>query len=82
MVMLINPKNQVSLTEANQNFSKVAKLVDEKKSVIILKQNKPKYLVIDYDEITKIEEPSQNELEELSKKLMIKNLKAYKELAK
>lgn len=80
--MLINPKDQVSLTEANQNFSKVAKLVDDKKSVMILKQNKPKYLIIDYDTITKIEEPEQNELEELSKKLMIKNLKAYEELAK
>lgn len=80
--MLINPKDQVSLTEANQNFSKVAKLVDDKKSVVILKQNKPKYLIIDYDLITKIEEPGENELEELSKKLMIKNLRAYKELAR
>lgn len=80
--MLINPKDQVSLTEANQNFSKVAKLVDEKKAVVILKQNKPKYLIIEYDSILKIEEPEQNELEELSKKLMIKNLKAYEELAK
>ena len=28
--MQVNLKNLVSMTEANQNFSKVAKLVDEK----------------------------------------------------
>lgn len=80
--MLINPKDQISLTEANQNFSKVAKLVDDKKSVVILKQNKPKYLIIKYEEVAKIEAPDQYELEEISKKMMIKNLKAYEELAK
>lgn len=35
--MNINTKNLVSITDANQNFSKVARLVDENGSVIILK---------------------------------------------
>ena len=39
--MNINTKNLVSITEANQNFSKVARLVDENGSVIILKNNVP-----------------------------------------
>jgi len=34
--MLVNTKDLISLTEANQNFSKVARTVDEKGSVIIL----------------------------------------------
>lgn len=33
----------VSMTEANQNFSKVARLVDEKGSAVIMKNNMPKY---------------------------------------
>ena len=33
--MNINTKNLVSITDANQNFSKVARLVDENGSVII-----------------------------------------------
>ena len=39
--MNINTKNLVSITDANQNFSKVARLVDENGSVIILKNNVP-----------------------------------------
>ncbi len=33
--MQINTKNLVSITEANQNFSKVARLVDENGATII-----------------------------------------------
>ena len=46
--MNINTKNLVSITEANQNFSKVARLVDEIGSVIILKNNVPRYLVMEF----------------------------------
>ena len=38
--MNINTKNLVSITDANQNFSKVARLVDENGSVIILKKQR------------------------------------------
>ena len=34
--MNVNTKNLVSITEANQNFSRVARIVDENGSVIIL----------------------------------------------
>lgn len=82
--MLINPKKQISITEANQNFSKVAKIVDEEKMAIILKQNKPKYLVIDFEEIAQTVENDEEEKtwEEVSKKMLFKNFEAYKELAK
>ena len=35
--MMVNTKNLVSISEANQNFSKVARLVDERGSAVILK---------------------------------------------
>lgn len=80
--MLINPKIQISITEANQNFSKVTKIVDEEKVVIVLKQNKPKYLVIAYEEIEKLEiNDEEKEWEDVSKKMLFKNLAAYKVLA-
>ncbi|MDZ7838420.1 MAG: type II toxin-antitoxin system Phd/YefM family antitoxin [Actinomycetota bacterium] len=49
--MLVNIKDLISLTEANQNFSKVARTVDEKGSVIILKNNAPHYIVIDFKKL-------------------------------
>ena len=50
--MLINTDVLIPMTDANQNFSKVVRLVDEQGAVVILKNNKPRYAVIsfsDYD---------------------------------
>ena len=40
--MTINTNAMVSITEANQNFSKVSRLVDELGTVVILKNNVPR----------------------------------------
>ena len=52
--MNINIENLVSISEANQNFSKVARLVDEKGTAIILKNNAPRYVLLDYSLFQKI----------------------------
>ena len=46
--MTINTNTMVSITEANQNCSKVARLVDEHGTAVILKNNVPRYLVVDF----------------------------------
>ncbi len=38
----------LSISEANQTFSKAARLVDERCLAVILKNNVPRYLVIDF----------------------------------
>ena len=48
--MMVNTNNLVSITEANQNFSKVARLVDERGSAVILKNNTPRYLIIEFSQ--------------------------------
>lgn len=45
--MIVDTKNLISMTEANQNFSRVARLVDERGSTLILKNNVPRYLIMD-----------------------------------
>ena len=45
--MTIDTNTMISITEANQNFSKVARVVDEHGTAVILKNNVPRYLVID-----------------------------------
>ncbi len=52
--MLINTEKMVSITEANRNFSKVARIVDNEKMIIIMKNNKPRYVMMDYDEYESI----------------------------
>ncbi len=54
--MLVNTNNLVSMTEANQNFSKVIRLVDESGMAVILKNNKPRYVLVDFDEYDEIQE--------------------------
>ena len=48
--MLINTDVLIPMTDANQTFSKVVRLVDEQGAVVILKNNKPRYAVISFSE--------------------------------
>jgi antitoxin Phd len=80
--MIINTKDLISLTEANQNFSKVARTVDEKGSVIILKNNTPHYIVIDFKKLEQMGVSVNESLESLASQILQDNLEAFKELAK
>ena len=80
--MTINTNTMVSITEANQNFSKVARLVDELGSVVILKNNAPRYLVIDFSKAEDGTISSDEDVFEISKKLLAQNKEAYEVLAK
>ena len=80
--MRVNMNNLVSITEANQNFSKVTRMVDEKGPTVILKNNKPKYVVIPYDHLTEFDTAVDEDLNSIAKKYMTKHRKAFQELAK
>lgn len=71
----------ISISEAERNFSKVARTVDEKGSAVILKNNKPRYLVMGLSGLEQLT-VSDNDVKEISDRLIRKNLEAYKELAK
>ena len=80
--MTIDTNNLVSITEANQNFSKVARLVDEKGAAVILKNNVPRYILMEFSEVEKMQAAADEDVEAISKRLMAKYADAYKELAK
>lgn len=80
--MNISTDSMVSITEANQNFSKVARLVDETGSVLILKNNVPRYLVIDFQQAEQERQIPDEDVRTISKRLIAKNRTAYEELAK
>ena len=48
----MNGKNLVSITKANQNFAKIARLVEETDAVGILKNYVPRYLVMEFSAAT------------------------------
>lgn len=80
--MFIDTQNMVSMTEANRNFSRVARLVDERGAAVILKNNSPKYVVLEYDQYKAIQMAAEDEVLKASKQLMEQNQAAYEVLAK
>lgn len=80
--MTVNTNTLVSITEANQNFSKVARLVDQNGSAVILKNNVPRYIVLEFSEVEKVQMAADEDVADISQRLIAKNLEAYKELAK
>ena len=80
--MTINTKSLVSISEANQNFSKVARLVDEKGTALILKKNVPRFIIMEFSEAEKIQEADDEDITKLSHRIIEQNKEAYKELAK
>ena len=82
MMMMINAKNLISMTEANQNFSKVTRLVDEAGSALILKNNRPTYVLMKYEDFESVATADDESIDVVSERLMKKNRLAYEELAK
>lgn len=80
--MNVNTDNLVSITEANQNFSRVARMVDEKGSVVILKNNSPRYLLMEFGSAEKEQTADDEDVCSVSKRLIDKNRKSYGMLAK
>lgn len=80
--MTIDTNTMISITEANQNFSKVAKVVDEYGTAVILKNNVPKYLVIDFNKAEQEKIASAKDVFAVSERLIQQNMEAYEVLAK
>ena len=72
----------VSITEANQNFSKVTRVVDKHGTAVILKNNVPRYLVIDFSKAEAQKIADVEDVATISERLIKQNMEAYKELAK
>ena len=83
--MTVETSTLVPMTEANQNFSKVARLVDEEGLAVILKNNKPRYIVVDFEEYDALQAARaarKQKIEATTDQLIDENLEALRELAK
>lgn len=80
--MVINTDNLVSITEANQNFSRVARMVDENGAAVILKNNVPRYVLMEFSQVEDEQQAKDEDILGISKRLITKNKQAYEVLAK
>ncbi|MDO5310667.1 MAG: type II toxin-antitoxin system Phd/YefM family antitoxin [Clostridia bacterium] len=80
--MNINTETITTMTEANQNFSKVARLAENNGQAVIFKNNKPKFLLIDVDSNSYFDITDDEKIDVAAKRIMNKFKPAFKELAK
>ena len=80
--MVIDTRVLVPMTEANMDFTKIVRLVDESGMAVILQNDKPRYMVLDFQEYDSIQAARQKIIESASDSVITENIEALRELAK
>ena len=80
--MYIDTSRLMSVTEVNQNFSRATKVADTKGSVVILKNNKPKYVLVNLNENPYIDLTEDEKIDVIAKRILEKHKHAFEVLSK
>lgn len=80
--MMINTNAIVSMTEANQNFSRVTRIADANGQAVVFKNNKPKYLIIDMERSPLLDMTDDEKIDVMAARIMKRFKPAFEELAK
>ena len=80
--MKIDTNKIVSISEANQNFSRVARMAEKQGEIYIFKNNKPKYKLVDIEQDTSIEMTDDEKIDFVAARILKRYRPAFEELAK
>ena len=80
--MKIDTNTIASMTEANQNFSRVARIADRYGEAVIFKNNRPKYRLIDLEQDDELILTDDEKIDIVAKRLLNEYRPAFMELAK
>lgn len=80
--MQIDTKTIISVTEANQNFSRVAKIAEKHGQAVIFKNNRPKYMLIDLETSPVLELTDEEKIDIVAARILKRFKPAFEELAK
>ena len=80
--MQINTNTIVSVTEANQNFSRVSRIAEKNGQAVIFKNNRPKFLLIDVESSPVLELSDDEKIEIVAARILNRFRPAFEELAK
>ena len=80
--MIVNTEQMLSVSEANQNFSKATRLADRHGSVIMLKNNKPSYMLISLRDNPGLELTEDEKIDVVARRVLERHRRAFEELAK
>ena len=80
--MQIDTNSIVSVTEANQNFSRVTRIAEKNGQAVIFKNNQPRYMLIDLENSPLIEMTDDEKIDFVAARILRKYKAAFLELAK
>ncbi len=80
--MLINTRQIITITEANQNFSRAIRIADEHGEALVFKNNRPKYKLVNLEVEPDLELTDDEKIEIVAARIMKRFKPAFMELAK
>lgn len=80
--MNLDTKRIVSISEANQNFSRVARMAEKHGEIYIFKNNKPRYKLVDVEQDISVEMTDDEKIDFVAARLLKLYRPALEELAK
>ncbi len=80
--MIIDTKQIITVTEANQNFSRATRIADEYGDALVFKNNKPKYKLINLELEPDLELTDDEKIDIVARRILEQYKPAFLELAK
>ncbi|MDR2091585.1 MAG: type II toxin-antitoxin system Phd/YefM family antitoxin [Clostridiales bacterium] len=80
--MIISTNQILTVTEANQNFSKAARLAEKNGSAVIFKNNRPKYMLLDLSQNAIVDLTDDEKIDVAARRVLERYRAAFEELAK
>lgn len=80
--MLIDTKQIITVTEANQNFSRATRIADETGAAIVFKNNRPKYKLVNLEVEPDLALTDDEKIDIVARRIMQRFKPAFMELAK
>ena len=80
--MIVDTKQIITVTEANQNFTKATRIADETGSAIVFKNNRPKYKLVNLEVEPDLELTDDEKIDIVARRVMQRFKPAFMELAK
>lgn len=80
--MKIDTNTIVSVTEANQNFSRVTRIAEKNGQAVIFKNNRPKFMLIDLENSPILDMTDDEKIDVVAARILRRFKPAFEELAK
>jgi len=80
--MIIDTKQIITITEANQNFSRATRIADEHGEALVFKNNRPRYKLVNLEVSPDLELTDDEKIDIVAARIMKRFKPAFLELAK